>query len=158
MQIWKIVIWVFIGTIAAALLLELVIPANRDRPTLSRELLLQSQAMQIGLTGETGSGWHAAIADANSGDAAELMQKTEDAVFAGNYNAACAAAELVQSASLRDRLYALIAHSAVEQCASLPYAIFAVNNMQVGDAQEQLYDRVEIRQDLCRSLGQKQGR
>lgn len=153
--IWSIIIWICTGTLAAAVILELLIPKDPDTPTLPRELLIQSQAMRIGLEGETGSGWQDAIAEANTGNADKLIGKVDAAIFAGNFNAACAAAALAQGEKLRDKLFTAIGDRAVEQCRLLPYAVFAVDKMSPGKIRSALADRIAARSDICRKAARR---
>ncbi|MBD5647619.1 MAG: GTP cyclohydrolase [Desulfovibrio sp.] len=105
-------------------------------PELPEALTAKARALAIDLDTPEGRSWKERIVSAASGFVAPEV-KTErlravaaEAVAQGRLDAACAAAVQAQDEAGRDAAFAGIFAAAARECATLPWAVFAVHGLR----------------------------
>lgn len=146
---WKIILLFCLGTIGALALIALFIPGDPDTPTLPEELFIQEQAARLDPAVESDRQWQQAIVQATAGADADssLTKIVRAALKAGAFNAASAAANLIQDASLRDKVLSGIATQALGECATLAWGAAALRAMT--KAPTQLADQLAVKAGEC---------
>ena len=124
-------------------------------PELPGALTARARALAIDLDTPEGRPWKERIVSAASGfvapevKAERLDMVAAEAVDAGRLDAACAAAVQVPVEERRDAAFAGVFSSAVRECATLPWAVFAVHGVRDAERAEGLARELRARWRDC---------
>ena len=124
-------------------------------PDLPGALTAKARALTIDLDTPEGRPWKERIVSAASGFVApevkgeRLRAVAAEAVAAGRLDAACAAAVQMQDETGRDAAFAGIFAAAARECASLPWAVFAVHGVRDPERAAALARELTGRWEAC---------
>lgn len=152
---WKVPLLfcaVILGLVALASLWRAPRPAP---PELPQELVAQARALSIDLETPEGRPWKERIVQAASGfvgqdvKSARLAALAAEASRQGRFDAACAAAVQAPDEARRNAAFAGVFEAAAEDCASLPWAVFAVHGVRAPELASELALALERRWRTC---------